>query len=234
LVDIFAKKVVTPALFKAVEESCVTCGGVRAYYNCSNIDSKQTSVCVATGTYNQVAPQNRASNFMAPLGFAPVQNSQNSFADALLLMPKFASTIKSLLANKDTLFELAKVPLNENCSAMLMKKLPEKLGDPGGSSTEDFSFDPSANLRSIGRSEQVGIESSFRNSSISSREKSLSLNGVSVNEEDLTIGTFSEIKSLETKVGLLLLGSYWKSKTSSTKSSQVTSITSTLFIKVSS
>nr|GFB50195.1 reverse transcriptase domain-containing protein [Tanacetum cinerariifolium] len=53
-----------------------------------------------------------------------------SFADDLLLMPKFASTIKSLLANKDKLFELAKVPLNENCSAMLLKKLPEKLGDP--------------------------------------------------------------------------------------------------------
>nr|GEV52575.1 reverse transcriptase domain-containing protein [Tanacetum cinerariifolium] len=53
------------------------------------------------------------------------------FADALLLMPKFASTIKSLLTNKDKLFELAKVPLNENCSAMLLKKLLEKLGDPG-------------------------------------------------------------------------------------------------------
>nr|GEZ77182.1 hypothetical protein [Tanacetum cinerariifolium] len=54
-----------------------------------------------------------------------------SFADALLLMPKFASTIKSLLTNKDKLFELAKIPLNENCLAMLLKKLPEKLGDPG-------------------------------------------------------------------------------------------------------
>ncbi|GKB95691.1 reverse transcriptase domain-containing protein, partial [Tanacetum coccineum] len=54
-----------------------------------------------------------------------------SFADALLLMPKFASTIKSLLTNKDKLFELAKIPLNENCSAMLLKKLLEKLGDPG-------------------------------------------------------------------------------------------------------
>nr|GEZ92096.1 reverse transcriptase domain-containing protein [Tanacetum cinerariifolium] len=53
-----------------------------------------------------------------------------SFANALFLMPKFASTIKSLLVNKDKLFELAKVPLNENCSAMLLKKLPEKLGDP--------------------------------------------------------------------------------------------------------
>nr|GEU41082.1 reverse transcriptase domain-containing protein [Tanacetum cinerariifolium] len=54
-----------------------------------------------------------------------------SFADALLLMPKFASTIKSLLTNKDKLLELAKIPLNENCSAMLLKKLPKKLGDLG-------------------------------------------------------------------------------------------------------
>nr|GEX34944.1 uncharacterized protein [Tanacetum cinerariifolium] len=54
-----------------------------------------------------------------------------SFANTLLLMPKFASTITSFLTNKDKLFELAKVPLNENYSAMLLKKLPEKLGDPG-------------------------------------------------------------------------------------------------------
>nr|GEW45011.1 hypothetical protein [Tanacetum cinerariifolium] len=53
-----------------------------------------------------------------------------SFADALLLMPKFATIIKSLLTNKDKLFELAKIPLNENCSVMLHKKLLEKLGDP--------------------------------------------------------------------------------------------------------
>nr|GEU89618.1 reverse transcriptase domain-containing protein [Tanacetum cinerariifolium] len=289
LVDIFAKKVVTPAPVKAVEESCVTCGGPHAYYNCPNIDSNQPSVCVVMGTYNQVAPQNRAINFMAPPGFAPVQNSQNrefkneiqntmktqqtvlmeqqnafqnnlqnmlsgffqnqalisgtlpsntipnpkgemkaittrsgvayegpliptpkkvvereteettdkkqtnfqgstahiqpsvtlilepdvpktlpkpnipyplrlndqkllvkatnqmekffqifhdlhfdiSFSDALLLMPKFTSTVKSLLINKDKLFELAKIPLNENYSAMLLKKIPEKLGDPG-------------------------------------------------------------------------------------------------------
>nr|GEU58823.1 reverse transcriptase domain-containing protein [Tanacetum cinerariifolium] len=238
LVDIFAKKVVTPAQVKAVEESCVTCGGAHAYYNCPNTDSNQLSVCVATGTYNQVSPQNRASNYMAPPGFAPMQNSQIglirirdneitlieeiifnlfkfqikdfktnlfkfliiqfnknqsstsgtllsntipnpkgemkaittrsgvsyegpliptpkklrekalnqmekffqifqglhfdiSFTDALLLMLKFASTIRSLLTNKDKLFELAKIPLNENYSPMLLKKLLEKLGDPG-------------------------------------------------------------------------------------------------------
>ncbi|GKA68927.1 reverse transcriptase domain-containing protein [Tanacetum coccineum] len=53
-----------------------------------------------------------------------------SFADALLFMPRFTPTIKSLLMNKKKLLELAKIPLNENCSAMLLKKLPEKLGDP--------------------------------------------------------------------------------------------------------
>nr|GEW27803.1 reverse transcriptase domain-containing protein [Tanacetum cinerariifolium] len=241
LVDIFAKKVVTPAPVKEVEESCITCGGNHAYYNCPNTDSNQPSVCVVTGTYNQVALQNRASNFMAPPGFAPSQASTSgtlssntipnpkgemkvvttrsgvayegplvptpkkvveqeieettdkeqtnfqgstthiqpsvtlipepyvpktlhkpnipypsrlndqklrkkatnqmekffqifqdlhfdiSFADALLLMPNFASTIKSLLTNKDKLFELAKIHLNENCSAMLLKKLPESL-----------------------------------------------------------------------------------------------------------
>ncbi|GJX62528.1 reverse transcriptase domain-containing protein [Tanacetum coccineum] len=53
-----------------------------------------------------------------------------SFADALLLIPRFAPMIKNLLMNKEKLLELAKIPLNENCSAMLLKKLPEKLGDP--------------------------------------------------------------------------------------------------------
>nr|GEU46770.1 reverse transcriptase domain-containing protein [Tanacetum cinerariifolium] len=58
-------------------------------------------------------------------------NFNISFADALILMPKFGPTIKSLLTNKDKLFKLARTPLNEHCSAVLLKKLPEKLGDPG-------------------------------------------------------------------------------------------------------
>ncbi|GKB63279.1 reverse transcriptase domain-containing protein, partial [Tanacetum coccineum] len=40
-----------------------------------------------------------------------------SFAEALAHMPKYARI-------------LANTPLNENCSAVLLKKLPEKLGDP--------------------------------------------------------------------------------------------------------
>ncbi|GKF52692.1 hypothetical protein Tco_0159602 [Tanacetum coccineum] len=45
-------------------------------------------------------------------------------------MPKFASMFKSLLNKKEKLFDLAKTPVNENCSASILKKFPEKLGDP--------------------------------------------------------------------------------------------------------
>nr|GEY15915.1 reverse transcriptase domain-containing protein [Tanacetum cinerariifolium] len=271
LVEIVNKQVITPAIVKAVEKTCVICGGAHAYYICIATDSNQPSVCAATGTYNQVSPPNQASNQIPPPDFAPEDNLRRnlnndmrsilgsffqnqastsgtlpinivpnpkgemkvvttrsglayegpsiptnsllekvverdslettdkehsncqgstahiqppvvpifipepdvlriqpkpnitypsrlndqklhekatnqiekffqifhdlhfdiSFADALLLMSKFASTIKSLLTNKDKLFELAKVPLNENCSTMLLKKLPKKIGDPG-------------------------------------------------------------------------------------------------------
>ncbi|GJS26274.1 reverse transcriptase domain-containing protein [Tanacetum coccineum] len=57
-------------------------------------------------------------------------NFELSFVDALLQMPKFASMFKSLLNNKEKLFDLAKTPVNENCLAVILKKLPEKLGDP--------------------------------------------------------------------------------------------------------
>nr|GFB14803.1 hypothetical protein [Tanacetum cinerariifolium] len=55
---------------------------------------------------------------------------EHSFADALIHMPKFAPMFKKLLNNKDKLIEITKTPLNKNCSAVFLKKLPKKLGDP--------------------------------------------------------------------------------------------------------
>ncbi|GKB04807.1 reverse transcriptase domain-containing protein, partial [Tanacetum coccineum] len=54
-----------------------------------------------------------------------------SFADALIHMPKFVSMFKKMLNNKDKLIELTKTHLNENCSAVVLKKISLKLGDPG-------------------------------------------------------------------------------------------------------
>ncbi|GJX14449.1 reverse transcriptase domain-containing protein [Tanacetum coccineum] len=50
---------------------------------------------------------------------------------ALILMQKFASTLKALIRNKEKLSKMARTPLNEHCSAVILNKLPKKLGDPG-------------------------------------------------------------------------------------------------------
>ncbi|GKD05374.1 reverse transcriptase domain-containing protein [Tanacetum coccineum] len=52
-------------------------------------------------------------------------------AEALALMPKYHKMLKDLLSDKEKLLGLANTSLTENCSAVLLKKLPEKLGDPG-------------------------------------------------------------------------------------------------------
>ncbi|GKE74554.1 hypothetical protein Tco_1536595, partial [Tanacetum coccineum] len=76
-----------------------------------------------------------------------------SLADALILMPKFASTLKSLIGNKEKLIEMARTPLNEHCSTVILNKLPEKHRDPGKFLIPfvDFDADPRVPLI-LGRS----------------------------------------------------------------------------------
>nr|GEZ80561.1 reverse transcriptase domain-containing protein [Tanacetum cinerariifolium] len=54
-----------------------------------------------------------------------------SFTNALILTPKFASTLKALIGNKEKLSEMTRTPMNEHCSIVILNKLPRKLGDPG-------------------------------------------------------------------------------------------------------
>ncbi|GJY16842.1 reverse transcriptase domain-containing protein [Tanacetum coccineum] len=54
-----------------------------------------------------------------------------SFAEALAHMPKFAKMVKDLLTNKEKFIEMANTSVNENCSAVILKNLPKKLGDTG-------------------------------------------------------------------------------------------------------
>nr|GEZ42049.1 reverse transcriptase domain-containing protein [Tanacetum cinerariifolium] len=53
-----------------------------------------------------------------------------SFTDALMLM-KFASILKALIGNKEKLSEMARTPMNEHCSAVILNKLFKKLRDLG-------------------------------------------------------------------------------------------------------
>nr|GEV83104.1 hypothetical protein [Tanacetum cinerariifolium] len=78
---------------------------------------------------------NRSTKDVQPLVVqieTPVPNSEPVVAPVIEpVVAPFGPTIKSLLTNKDKLYELARTPLNEHCSAVLLKKLPEKLGDLG-------------------------------------------------------------------------------------------------------
>ncbi|XP_061347235.1 uncharacterized protein LOC133292799 [Gastrolobium bilobum] len=53
------------------------------------------------------------------------------FAEALESMPNYAKFMKDLLSKKRKLKEYETVALTEECSAIIQKKLPPKLKDPG-------------------------------------------------------------------------------------------------------
>nr|GEU49064.1 reverse transcriptase domain-containing protein [Tanacetum cinerariifolium] len=108
-------------------------------------ETKDTVNPTNNGSIEDVQPQVVQSEFPV-LTFKPITSPisepaiasifkdtsfEISFADALILMPKFALTLKALIGNKEKLSEMARTPLNEHCSAVLLKKLLEKLGDPG-------------------------------------------------------------------------------------------------------
>nr|GEU99481.1 reverse transcriptase domain-containing protein [Tanacetum cinerariifolium] len=90
-----------PASVKSVEEICVTCGGAHPYYQ-----------CLATG--DNTFPELR-DNIQGYVAAAVVNYNQGNSG----YHPP-GETLK-----------LANTPLNENCSAVILKKLPEKLRDPG-------------------------------------------------------------------------------------------------------
>ncbi|GJV07103.1 reverse transcriptase domain-containing protein [Tanacetum coccineum] len=82
-------KTPSPAPDKAIEEICVTCGGLHPYYECLATEGNTFNASAATGTYNQgglgYRPREetnyRASNQMRPPGFPQpnVQNNQNQY-----------------------------------------------------------------------------------------------------------------------------------------------------------
>nr|GEU81196.1 reverse transcriptase domain-containing protein [Tanacetum cinerariifolium] len=98
----------------------------------TNMTSLKNSNIELKNMFGQFMKMNTASSSgSGTLPSNTITNSKEDLKDALILMPKFGPTIKTLLTNKDKLSELARTPLNEHCSAVLLKKLPEKLGDPG-------------------------------------------------------------------------------------------------------
>nr|GEW69938.1 reverse transcriptase domain-containing protein [Tanacetum cinerariifolium] len=128
----------SPAPVKVVEESYVTCGGGGKKPEAT----KDTMQPTNNGSTEDVQPQvvqseSTSEPVTSPISepiIAPIFKDisfEISFVDALILMPKFSSTLKALIGNKENLSEMARTLLNEHCSMVLLKKLPKKLGDPG-------------------------------------------------------------------------------------------------------
>ncbi|GJZ80741.1 hypothetical protein Tco_0645735 [Tanacetum coccineum] len=59
------------------------------------------------------------------------RDDANNLMDALTQIPKYSKVLKDLLKDKEKLEELANTPINIERSAILLNKVPEKLGDPG-------------------------------------------------------------------------------------------------------
>nr|GEV25946.1 hypothetical protein [Tanacetum cinerariifolium] len=94
-----------------------------------HISSSKSIACVPSSVI-QPAPASKPNEIPERNPHQPHIPYPSSFAEALAHMPKYAKMLKDLLSNKDKLLELANTPLNENCSAVLFKKLPKKVGDP--------------------------------------------------------------------------------------------------------
>nr|GEW05603.1 reverse transcriptase domain-containing protein [Tanacetum cinerariifolium] len=132
---------------KAVNTKCETCGGPHSYTKCLAVSGYTQKAAYATTevveretkatkdklqtTRLKSTTHVQPSIVQIPILEPDVASKAKPFADALLHIPKFASAFKSLLSNKEKLFKLANTSLTENCSTVLLKKLPEKLGDPG-------------------------------------------------------------------------------------------------------
>nr|GEZ52815.1 reverse transcriptase domain-containing protein [Tanacetum cinerariifolium] len=56
--------------------------------------------------------------------------TDQNLAEYTIKVPPPPKMLKALLSNKGKLQKLENTPLNENCSVVILKKLPEKLGDP--------------------------------------------------------------------------------------------------------
>ncbi|GJV75669.1 hypothetical protein Tco_1507253 [Tanacetum coccineum] len=83
------QKAQAPVPVKAVEQSCVTCGGAHSYRNCPSTDGnvyrdniQEYDSQAAAANFNQGNTNSRppmVANQIRPPGFPPIQNNQNRF-----------------------------------------------------------------------------------------------------------------------------------------------------------
>nr|GEV56230.1 reverse transcriptase domain-containing protein [Tanacetum cinerariifolium] len=141
-----------------VNPSCETCGGLHHYFECQaaggftqrdfhhlllfssskeverdpepTMDKVHNSSSESIARFPSLLVQPSSASKSIEI---PKQNPHQPpipYPSRLTLIPKYSKILKDLLTNKDKLLEMANTPLNENCSSIILKKLPKKLRDP--------------------------------------------------------------------------------------------------------
>nr|GFA57585.1 reverse transcriptase domain-containing protein [Tanacetum cinerariifolium] len=143
----------TPAPVKAVESNCVTCGVLRNIQSqgqstqnlCQNIQNQyqmvQNQLANLTDTMSKFMSSNMASS--SGSGILPGNTVINPKEDLKGIttrsgvayqgptIPTPSKVVKqALIGNKEKLSEMARTPINKHCLAVILNKLPKKLGDP--------------------------------------------------------------------------------------------------------
>ncbi|GJW40019.1 reverse transcriptase domain-containing protein [Tanacetum coccineum] len=143
LVEIVSKKVVTPALVKAVEELALHLCGAHAWRGLFQnqhfgYSSEYTIPNPKVERETEETTDKEQSNFQGSTAQIPPPVTPISIpeSDILTTLPKTTPIPEPDYPKNLPMLNIPypsrrKIPLNENCSAMLLKKLPEKLGDPG-------------------------------------------------------------------------------------------------------
>nr|GEW36723.1 hypothetical protein [Tanacetum cinerariifolium] len=124
-----------PAFVKVVEEICVTCGGSGSLP--SNTVANPKGELKAITTRSGIVLDGPTVPTHPPLINPKVDErvdetlTDPDLSEYTIKVPPPPKMLKALLSNKEKLQELVNTPLNENWLAVILKKLPKKLGDPG-------------------------------------------------------------------------------------------------------
>nr|GEV45162.1 reverse transcriptase domain-containing protein [Tanacetum cinerariifolium] len=145
----------TPASIKDIESNCVTCSGTLPGNTVTNPKEDLKGITTRSGVAYQgptISTPSKVAKQGTEVTKDQVRDNERcrdqaneqiekfyeifkemsfeiSFTDALMLMPKFASTLKALIGNKEKLGKMARTSMNKHCSAVILNKLPKKLGD---------------------------------------------------------------------------------------------------------
>nr|GEV18226.1 DNA-directed DNA polymerase [Tanacetum cinerariifolium] len=139
LVETFNKNMTTLATVKVAEETCVICVGAHPYYDCIAIDSNISSVCATTDL--KAITTRSGVTLAGPLVSPPPSKEVDREPETITnqVLTESTNNVPPLVVHPSPISisfstisysKMPEVTKDTNYSAVILKKFPEKLGDP--------------------------------------------------------------------------------------------------------